>query len=325
MRARFLATAAVAALSVVVTVALASSARAGSSTNPDDQIYLTYDGHLERQAWLGHAGTGQAFGKLDVTLEWQAVAHFRDQGSFASGVDIDYQVLTGTISLDDSGDPSPQTSGLKSCNADLSERISSYQQTATTAYDLVSRRYKLSLYLPPLTASLLKSSDNSGDYCTVNPAVSSAVGLTLNQWPQPTNNAAYTNAWEEYDAFPGGRGPFATTFTYGYTGSEGQIEAITNTITASDAKLPGSGNGPRPVGPNGPYFSKRSLGQLKDVYANDVKQAIDAAKPYCLNYLAGLGTFGSGVLLLGSGPVVEYSPLPARSLAQRPFRSARPL
>ena len=300
IRACFLTTAAVASVMVLAGLALAASARAGNPTNPDDQIYLTYDGHLERQAWLGHTGTGQPFGKLDVTLEWQAAAHFPHQGSFGAGVDIDYQVLTGTISLDDKGDPSPQTSGLKSCDATLSERISSYQQTATTAFDLVSRRYKMNLYQPPLTAYLLKSSDTSGDYCTVNPAVSSAVGLALNQWPQPTNDPAYDDAWQEYDTFPGGRGPSASRFTNHYPGKEGVVEDITNTITASDAKLPGSGNEPPP---QGPVFSKRQVGQLKDFYASDVKRAIDAAKPYCLNYLAGLGTFGTGVLLTGTGPV----------------------
>jgi len=182
IRPRRVVTAIPAALVAAVVLLVAPSAWAGSSTNPDDQIYLTYSGQLQRQAWLGQGGTGQPFGKLDVTLDWQATAHFPNQQSFGAGVVINYQLLNGTISLDDSGDPTPLTgngyheSGLRSCNATLSQRFTTYRQTATTVYDLVSRRYKMNLYQPPLTAYLLQSTDTSGDYCTVDPAVSSAVG-----------------------------------------------------------------------------------------------------------------------------------------------------
>jgi hypothetical protein len=155
---------------------------------------------------------GHNFGKLTVTLSWQASVHFPDQASFARGVDIDYQVLTGTIDLDDSDDPSPQTSGLKSCHATLSERLSGYQQTATVSYDPSAGRYAMGLYQPPLTAYLLQSTDSSGDYCTVDPAVSSAVGLALNQWPQPVGDPQYDSAWAEYMKFPAGHGPWISTF-----------------------------------------------------------------------------------------------------------------
>jgi hypothetical protein len=73
--------------------------------------------------------------------------------------------------------------------------------------------------------------------------------------------------------------------------------SISDTITASDATLSLSGAaGPGPV-------SKRGLGEFKAYYASDIKLAINAAKPYCLNYLSGVGTFGTGVLLLGSGTI----------------------
>jgi hypothetical protein len=128
------------------------AASAGNELNPDSEIYLTYQGHLERTVWLGTSSTGHNFGKLDVTLQWQASAHFPSQDSFSRGVDIDYTVLQGTIDLDDKGDPAPQTSGLKSCHAKLSERLSGYEQTATTEYDLSTRLYEMDLYQPPLTA-----------------------------------------------------------------------------------------------------------------------------------------------------------------------------
>jgi hypothetical protein len=104
--ARILTAAAGVWLMAATVLVLAASGRAASVTNPDDQIYLTYQGSLERTAWLGHTSTGQPFGKLDVKLSWQAVAHFPNQGSFGSGVAIGYPTLQGTISLDDSGDPS---------------------------------------------------------------------------------------------------------------------------------------------------------------------------------------------------------------------------
>lgn len=236
-RAWILSAAAGISLMAAAVVVLAASGRAASVTNPDDQIYLTYQGSLERTAWLGHTGTGQPFGKLDVKLSWNASAQFPNQASFGSGVPINYTTLQGTISLDDSGDPSPQTSGLKSCEATLSKRVSSYTPMATTAYDLPSQRYRMNLYQPPLTAYLLQSSDTSGDYCTVNPAQSSAVGFTMNQWPAPTNDPTYTNAWTEYETFPEGAGPFLTTFFDTYRGPQGEIEDITNRITASDSPI----------------------------------------------------------------------------------------
>ncbi len=283
-----------------------ASAQAGNELNPDSQIYLTYQGDLTRITWLGTGSTGHNFGKLSVTLEWQASVHFPDQGSFSRGVDIDYTTLKGTIDLDDKGDPTPQTSGLKSCNAKLSERLSGYEQTATTEYDLATRLYEMNLYLPPLTASLLKSTDTSGDYCTVDPSRSSAVGLELDEWPGPlTSDPQYENAWAEYEKFPGGHGPFVSTFADNWSrphpgGDQTDVANITDTVTASDVKLALSG--PEPTGA-GPYLTKRMKGEIKVFFGNDIKAGVDAAKPYCLAYLSGVGTFGTGVLLLGSGTV----------------------
>lgn len=220
-------------------------------------------------------------------------------------------MLQGTIDLDDKGDPAPQTSGLKSCHAKLSERLSGYEQTATTEYDLSTRLYEMDLYQPPLTAYLLKSDDTSGGYCTVDPSQSSAVGLELDEWPAPSGgDPAYDNAWAEYEKFPGGHGPFVSTFADSWSrvhpGGDGvEIAKISDTVTASDAKLALSG--PEPTG-TGPYLTKRVKGEVKAFFGQDLKDALDAAKPYCLNYLSGLGTFGTGVALIGlstpAGPVL---------------------
>jgi hypothetical protein len=146
VRARIL-IAGLAAGAVAVSFALppVAIARPANETNPDNQIHLKFQGNLTRVDWLGTDSKGNNFGKLTVTLSWDATAYFKDQGDFADGVDIDYSVLTGKISLDDKGDPDPQLSGLKSCSATLSERLSGYEQTITTEYDLVNKRYELSI------------------------------------------------------------------------------------------------------------------------------------------------------------------------------------
>ena len=282
----------------VAAAAIPATARATSETNPDKQIYLKFQGSLTRIDWLGIDSHGHNFGKLTVKLSWDADAHLKDQADFAKGVDIEYTMLSGSIALDDSGDPSPGTSGLKSCSATLSERLSGYEQTVTTQYDLVTKHYELNEYQPPLTAYLLKSTDTSNDYCTVDPNISSAVGLGPGNWPAPSGDADYNNAWFEYDKFPGGHGPWLSTFADQWSrmhpaGDKRDVADITSTIEASDEKLPGQNIGP--------YLTKRILGEIKSYYGNDLKKGIQDAKPYCLNYLTGLGTFGAGVPVIGLG------------------------
>jgi hypothetical protein len=51
----------------------------------------------------------------------------------------------------------------------------------------------------------------------------------------------------------------------------------------------------------GPFLTKRIKGQIKTYFRNDLRDGIDAAKPYCLSYLSGLAGFGTGVALLGAG------------------------
>jgi hypothetical protein len=162
----------------------------------------------------------------------------------------------------------------------------------------------MSEYSPPLSAYMLQSTDTSPpghDLCSLNSTLTAAVGSE--QWPGPAEGtpkyAGYLAAWNAYDTFPGGKGPFVDHFDDTWASPDGlDIADITSTITATN-DLTGS-----PAPPAGPPVPDNLRRQIKAFYGGDIQPALTEAKPYCLNYLTGLGQFGVGVPLLGAGPYI---------------------
>ncbi|HEV3311995.1 MAG TPA: hypothetical protein VG815_15905, partial [Chloroflexota bacterium] len=223
----------------------ASSARASGREygNPDTQILVTYSGHLHRRTPLGSKGALR-FGYVDVTLDWTATATFPSQDTFQRGVALHFTKLTGKIMASGVGNPEPKVAPIVDCEATLSERAgveqSSADQRATTLYDLPTSRYRMSGYSPPLSAYMLQSTDKTPpghDLCSLNPTLTGAVGSE--QWPGPAEGtpayAAYVAAWDAYDTFPGGTGPFRNYFDDTWSSADGlDIAEITSTITATN-------------------------------------------------------------------------------------------
>ena len=273
--------------------------------NPDSQILVTYSGHLHRRTALGSKGTVR-FGYVDVTLDWTATATFPTADTFQQGVPLHFTKLSGKITASGKGNPEPQVAPIVDCKATLSERTgveqSTEDQRATTLYDLPTSRYRMSEYSPPLSAYMLQSTDTTPpghDLCSLNSTLTAAVGSE--QWPGPAEGSAayakYAAAWNAYETFPGGKGPFVDHFDDMWASPDGlDIAEINSTISAtSDLSRAQSS----PAGPPVPDNLRR---QIKAFYGGDIQPAFAEAKPYCLNYLAGLGQFGVGVPLLGAGP-----------------------
>ena len=287
----------------------ASSARAGGQGygNPDAQILMTYSGHLHRRTAIGSKGTLR-FGYVDVTLDWTATASFPSEATFQRGVPLHYTKLTGKITASGKGNPEPVVAPIVDCEATLSERTgveqSTEDQRATTLYDLPTSRYRMSEYSPPLSAYMLQSTDTAPpghDLCSLNSTITAAVGSE--QWPGPAEGspkyAKYAAAWNAYDTFPGGKGPFVNHFDNEWASDDGlDIAQITSTITAT-TDLSGA-----PALPAGPPVPDNLRRQIKAFYGGDIQPALAEAKPYCLNYLTGVGQFGLGVPLLGFGPYI---------------------